>query len=109
MPVKLLGTAALCLVSIGVSAAIVGGFLIFQMTGEINRKRDHDDQLPYFNLPPFSLSRMDIVAEYRRLYPTGRLHLYILITFLVAAVGICGALACIYLMGPVASSAPTGR
>jgi hypothetical protein len=92
--------------SVGASAGFVGTLLSFMMTGEVNRKRDDRNQIPYFNWPPGK--RSGILAEYRRLYPEGRLHIWLFAAFAVTAIGVFAALLCIYLMGPIPST-PAGR
>lgn len=92
--------------SVGSSAGILGTLLGFVMTGEVNRKRNDGNQIPYFNVHPWK--RMDIFSEYRRVYPGGRLHIYIFAAFAVTALGVFGALLCVYLMGPI-SPVTVGR
>ena len=92
--------------SVGLSAGLLGTLLGFAMTGEVNRKRSSGDQIPYFNFQPWK--RMELLSEYRRLFPEGRLHVYIFAAVAVTAIGVFGALLCIYVMGPI-SATPASR
>lgn len=62
-------------VILGVSAAsclLLSGFLLTQEVGEVNRKLPEDRQISYWFWHPEKYKRLK--AEYRRLYPRGRLH-----------------------------------
>jgi hypothetical protein len=94
---------------LGLTGAIVGTLFYFMMVGEVNRKRDDANQIPYFNWPPGK--QAGIYIEYRRLYPNGRLQIYIFGAAAVMAVGFGGAFLCLCLMGvlsPPPPSRPTG-
>jgi hypothetical protein len=96
---------AIILFGIGLSGTVFTTLLTFMMTGEINRKRDDANQMPYFNIRPGK--RMDMFAEYGRLYPEGRLHIFIAVAFVVAALGLGGAFVCLYLMGMISPPPPS--
>jgi hypothetical protein len=57
-----------------ISCLIWAGFVTFAMMGEINRKLPEKDQISYLWGYPAKYRRIN--AEYRRLYPTGRLLFY---------------------------------
>lgn len=55
--------------------------LSMMMVGEINRKKGDNEQIAYLGYGPTKMFR--ILAEYRMLYPLGRLHIYTRIFLLV--------------------------
>jgi len=95
---------AVCL-CLGTSAAIFGTLLMFMMIGEVNRKKDDAHQIPYLSLNP--MRRDGMFSEYRRLYPSGRLHIYIFAAFAVMAIGIGGAFLVLCLMGVISPPPPS--
>jgi hypothetical protein len=56
------------------------------MIGEINRKKEDGRLISYFGFTPPKVLR--IFAEYRRLYPNGRLHISALAVFAIAMVAL---------------------
>ena len=100
-----LTVAAIISLSVGLSAAIIGALLTAMMTGEINRKKDDENQIPYFNFPLGK--RTGVHSQYRHLYPEGRLHFYIFAASVVMAIGFGGALLCLCLMGVISPPPPS--
>ncbi len=68
------------LLSVAVTLAILSGFAISAMIGEVNRKLPEGQQVPYMLGYPGKLS--EIKRKYRALYPRGRLAT--LVSFLEA-------------------------
>lgn len=60
--------------SLAASCIIVSGFLTYQEIGEVNRKLPDEKQIPYLFMYPREMQRLK--AEYRRLYPNGRVEFW---------------------------------
>jgi hypothetical protein len=71
-PRLVIGTA---LFVVSVSLLLCSGFLMFAMIGEVNRKLPDQEQISYLGGHPGKY--MTIIREYRRLYPEGRLTMYL--------------------------------
>jgi len=99
-----LAIASVCL---GSSAAIIGTLLVFMMVGEINRKRGQGSQVPYITATPWK--QIDIIPEYRRLYPEGHLHLWLFALVALMVIAMLGLFASLYLMGRVSAQMPSGQ
>jgi hypothetical protein len=69
-----------------VSGLVSANMFIIMMVGEINRKRPEGDLISYFGYTVFKIVR--IFEEYRRLYPNGKLHIFALLAFGMAVVGV---------------------
>jgi hypothetical protein len=67
------------------------------MIAEINRKRGEGDLESYFDFTPAKMRR--IFAEYRSLYPRGRLHILALGAFGVAVSGLISVALCLGAFG----------
>ena len=81
----IIGIASLCAATTGL---IVANMFLYMMVGEINRKRTEENLVSYFG---FAFPKMQrIFSEYRVKYPDGRLHIYALIAFAAAMVGVLG-------------------
>jgi len=78
-----IGIIAFCLALSGVISA---NMLVIMMIGEINRKREDGKLISYFGFTPPKTMR--IFAEYRRLYPDGKLHIYALAVFALAMIAL---------------------
>lgn len=81
--------------------AMTGLFLanmfLMMMIGEINRKREEGDLVSYFG---FTFPKMlRVFAEYRRTYPSGRLHLCSLGAFAIALLGLISVAVCLHILG----------
>ncbi len=87
------------------TAGFTGSLLIFMMIGEVNRKKDDENQIPYFSWHPGK--RSAIFSEYRRLYPEGRLFIYLVVAGAVMFMGLGGAFLCLCLMGFVFPPQPS--
>jgi hypothetical protein len=105
MQVNALVVAAVISFSVGVSAIFLGALLFFAMTGEVNRKREDGNQVSYFDLRPFG--RMEVYSEYRRLYPEGRLHLYLFCALGLTLLGFAGAFFFLCVMGRMSPEPPS--
>lgn len=82
---------------ISFGGALTGLFLanmfLMMMIGEVNRKREEGNLVSYFG---FSFPKMlRIFGEYRRSYPTGKLHVYALGAFGLAIIGLISVAACL--------------
>jgi len=67
----------------------VANILLVMMIGEINRKRQGAKLVSYIG---FTFPKMlRIFSEYRSSYPAGRLHVYALLAFGLAILGLAGA------------------
>jgi hypothetical protein len=86
MNTTLLG-AIICL-CLALTGVFLAGMFGYMMIGEINRKREDGDLISYFGFTFPKLVR--IFVEYQRLYPSGRLHIYALLAFLLSMLGITG-------------------
>jgi len=58
--------------ALAISCAVMSGLLLTQEIGEINRKLPEDRQISYWWM--YSEKYTRIKTEYRRLYPSGRIH-----------------------------------
>jgi hypothetical protein len=72
------------------SCSLVGTLMLFAMVGEINRKRDESDQIPYFHF-----SWVPVLREYRTLYPQGK---YAQVLYVTIALTVVFSLAFVYLL-----------
>jgi hypothetical protein len=74
--------------SAATTGLIVANMFLYMMIGEINRKRAEGNLVSYFG---FAFPKMQrIFSEYRVKYPNGRLHIYALVAFAAAMVGLLG-------------------
>jgi len=82
------------------SFVLTGLFLanmfLMMMIGEINRKREEGNLISYFG---FTFPKMlRIFGEYRRSYPTGKLHVYALGAFGLAMLGLISVAVCLRIL-----------
>ena len=85
------------LFSVALSAIVLANLFLTMMIGEINRKRSDDNLVSYFG---FTLPKMlRIFREYRRAYPTGKLHIYCLISFAISVSGLIVVAVCLRIIG----------
>ena len=90
----IIGIISFCVAMTGV---LLGNMFIAMMIGEINRKRGDVNQVSYFG---FTLPKMlRIFAEYRRSYPEGNIHIYVLVAFALVAIGTIGVAVCLRIIG----------
>jgi hypothetical protein len=81
------------------SGVVLANMFLIMMIGEINRKRQDNDLVSYFG---FTFPKMvRIFDEYRRSYPTGKLHVYSLSSFGLAIIGLLSAAICLGIIGKV--------
>jgi len=81
----ILGIASLCF---SLTGLIVANMFTTMMIGEINRKRADGQLVSYFG---FTASKMQrIVADYKALYPQGKMHIFSRLAFALAVVGLIG-------------------
>lgn len=84
-----LSTTAIVLIilfCLAVSAILTCNLFLTMMIGEINRKREEESLISYFGFTPSKALR--VFREYRSLYPSGKLHIYALITYVVDVLGL---------------------
>lgn len=87
----------LVLFSAAMSGAALGTKFHGMMIGEINRRRPDDNQVSYFGWSLPKIRRLN--AEYQRVYPGGRLHVYRRVAIGVASIAMMAALICIGWLG----------
>ena len=78
-----IGIIAFCA---ALSGVILANMFVIMMIGEINRKKEDGRLISYFGFTPPKVLR--IFAEYRSLYPNGKLHIYALAVFAIAMVAL---------------------
>ena len=78
-----IGIIAFC---VTLSGVILANMFVIMMIGEINRKKEEGGLISYFGFSPPKVHR--IFAEYRSLYPNGKLHIYALGVFAVAMIAL---------------------
>jgi len=85
-PRLILGAISLCFFMICLS---VSNRLLDKMTVEIRRRKTGGQPASYvdFTGKPQPLR---IIADYRRLYPQGKLHVFSMIAFIFAGIGMIG-------------------
>lgn len=89
--------AGISLFCLAISAVFLTNLLVTMMIGEINRKRREDDLISYFG---FTFPKMlRIFREYRRLYSSGKLHIYAVVTFGIAMVSLVIVAICLHIIG----------
>ena len=82
---------------VSMTGVFLGNLFLFMMIGEVNRKRPDGDQVSYFGHHYFKTKR--IFGEYRKLYPEGTIHVYMLISIAVAFSSLVGVAVCIRVIG----------
>jgi hypothetical protein len=88
------GIISLCVAMTGLFLA---NMFLTMMIGEINRKRQGGSLVSYFG---FTFPKMlRIFGEYRSSYPSGNLHVYALVSFALAVVGLVSVAACLRIIG----------
>jgi len=81
----IVGIASACAAMTGL---ILANMFLYMMIGEINRNRNEGNLVSYFG---FAFPKMQrIFGEYRAKYPNGRLHIYALVAFAAAMIGLLG-------------------
>ncbi len=86
-----LSITAIVFLCLGTSCAVISSLLVYQEIGEVNRKLPDEEQISYFFMYPGKMAK--IKAEYKRLYPKGRVEFWRFV--LQAAVFVFLALAAI--------------
>ncbi|MGB6192042.1 MAG: hypothetical protein WBF42_06225 [Terracidiphilus sp.] len=90
----IVGIASLCAATTGL---IVANMFLYMMIGEINPKRAEGNLVSYFG---FAFPKMQrIFSEYSVKYPSGRLHIYALLAFAAAMVGLLGVVSALGFFG----------
>jgi len=69
-----LNFTSIVLGSLGVSCLVLSGFLFVQEIGEVNRRLLEDQQVSYWWTYVEKYTK--IRDEYKRLYPSGRIHMF---------------------------------
>ena len=85
-----IGIVSFCFALTGLFSA---NMFLMMMIGEINRKREDENLVSYFGFTFFKMLR--IFDEYRRSYPTGKLHVYALSAFGLAMLGLISVAVCL--------------
>jgi len=80
---------------VAMCGVISANMFMLMMIGEINRKREDGKQISYIGFTPGKT--LEIFAEYRRLYPNGKLHIYSRGMFAIGVIGL-GVVAVLYLV-----------
>lgn len=88
------GIIAFCVAGTGV---FLGNMVTMIMIGEINRKKSEGDLISYLGFTP-QKSRM-IIREYRRLYPSGKLHIYSYLALAAVISGMITVAVCARIIG----------
>jgi hypothetical protein len=83
--------------SIFMTGIILANMLMVMMIGEVNRKRQDGNLVSYFGFTFFKLAR--IFGEYRKSYPDGKLHIYVLLAFATALSALVGVAICLRTRG----------
>ena len=87
------GIVSFCFVLTGLFLA---NMFLMMMIGEINRKREEENLISYFG---FTFPKMlRIFGEYRRSYPSGKLHVYALGAFGLAVLGLISVAVCLRIL-----------
>jgi tellurite resistance protein TehA-like permease len=90
----IVGIVSFCFVLTGLFLA---NMFLMMMIGEVNRKRDEGNLISYFG---FTFPKMlRIFGEYRRSYPSGRLHVYALGAFGLAMLSLITVAVCARIIG----------
>jgi hypothetical protein len=82
---------------ISMTGVFLANLFLFMMIGEVNWKRPDGDQISYFGHHYFKTKR--IFGEYRKLYPEGTIHVYMLISVAVAFSSLAGVAVCTKVIG----------
>lgn len=89
--------AALVSMCLALSGGFLSNMFLLMMIGEINRKKNERDLIPYFGFSPPKMIR--VFDAYRKTYPHGRLHIYMLAAFAFVVIGLVGVMVLLTLMG----------
>jgi len=81
----ILGIASL---SFAVTGLVVANMFTTMMIGEINRKKADEQRVSYFGFTASKMGR--IVADYKALYPRGKMHIFSRLAFAFAVLGLIG-------------------
>lgn len=77
--------------SVAITGLVVANMFLMMMIGEINRKRQNASLVSYFG---FTFPKMLLIFdEYRSSYPDGSKHIYAILAFALAIVGLAGVAA----------------
>lgn len=82
---------------IAMTGVVMGNAFVMMMIGEINRKRPPENQVSYFGYT-FPKTRR-IFREYANSYPSGNLHIFFLVSLLVAMAALIGFGVCFHIIG----------
>jgi hypothetical protein len=77
-----IGIASLC---VALTGLIVSNLFWFVMIGEVNRQRQEGKLVSYFGSTGTKMG--EIYDEYRRKYPNGHAHIYMMLSFAAAVIG----------------------
>jgi hypothetical protein len=93
-PRLIVGLLALGLATTGL---VVANMFLYAVIGEINGRKPAGERISYFGFTPGKMSR--IFAEYRRIKPAGRLHVYAWGSFALAMISLLACAVCIGFFG----------
>jgi tellurite resistance protein TehA-like permease len=89
----IVGIVSFCFVLTGLFLA---NMFLMMMIGEVNRKREEGNLISYFG---FTFPKMlRIFGEYRRSYPSGKLHVYALGAFALAMLSLIAVAVCLRIL-----------
>jgi hypothetical protein len=88
------GSVSFCLALTGL---FVANMFLTMMIGEINRRRQEGSLVSYlgFSFPKI----LRIFHEYRGAYPNGRMHIFALVGFTIALLGLVSVAVCLRIIG----------
>ena len=93
-PRVITGIVSFC---VAMSGLFLANMFLIMIIGEINRKRQDGSLVSYFG---FTFPKMvRLFGEYRRSYPSGKMHIYALTAFAFAIIGLIGIAVCLRIIG----------
>ena len=82
---------------VALTGLLMANMFLTMMIGEINRKRQDGGLVSYFG---FTFPKMlRIFGEYRRLSPSGNMHICALVSFALAIIGLVSVAVCLRIVG----------
>lgn len=79
--------------AVSMTGVILGNIFLMIMIGEINRKRQDGNLVSYFGFVGPKV--LEIAAEYRRLYPRGKIAIYTWASAALAYIGMISVAVCL--------------
>jgi hypothetical protein len=81
--------AALVAFLLGMTGIVLGNMFWFMIVGEVNRRKTDAEQVSYFG--NHFAKAQNVLGEYRKHYPNGKLHFYLYGAITLAVAGIVAA------------------